>query len=113
MHTADVAVVPSTCNEASPLTLLEFRASGLPTIATNIGGIKENCNSDTAILVEFDDLFVKNLSSAIKSLIDNHLLRENMQKASMCGINDFDYEHYHQNFYNLIDSTLKGDNDGD
>lgn len=112
MHAADVAVVPSTCNEASSLTLLEFRASGLPSIATNIGGIKENCNSKTTILVEFDDLFVNNLSTAIRLLIDNKLLRENMQKASMCGINDFDYEHYYRNFYNLIDTTLKGDNDG-
>lgn len=112
MHAADVAVVPSTCNEASSLTLLEFRASGLPTIATNIGGIKENCNSDTTLLVEFDDLFVNNLRIAIKSLIDNHLLREKMRKASMCGINEFDYENYYLNFCNLIASTLKGDKDG-
>ena len=41
LQTYDLAVVPSTCLETGPLTVLEAFAAGLPVAGCDLGGIKE------------------------------------------------------------------------
>jgi len=41
MQAADCLVVPSTCGEAAGLVVLEGMATGLPVVASNVGGIPE------------------------------------------------------------------------
>lgn len=42
-------------NEGFPLAILEALSSGLPVVASNVGGISEIVNSDNGILIEHDD----------------------------------------------------------
>lgn len=112
MHAADIAVVPSVCNEASSLTLLEFRACGLPTIATNIGGIVENCNSESTIKVNLNNDFINNLRKAIELLCQNKDKRCSMKTFALLNIEAYDYETYYSNFCNMINKLCGGCDNG-
>lgn len=104
---ADVAVLPSICNEAAPLTLLEYRAAGLPTVASKMGGIPEYCDDKTTILVEYNDCFVENLAEAIKLLKDDENLRNRMAEAASRDLDQFGYETYYENFVKMMIDICK------
>lgn len=99
---ADIGVVPSICYEAASLTVLEYRASGLPTIASRMGGIPEYCNDTTTLLIEYNDTFVENLSSAIQKLADDKELRSQLSRNSRNGLKEYGYDVYYDNFVQLI-----------
>lgn len=66
---ADVCVVPSIYEEAACLVVLEAQAAGLPIVASNIGGIPEFVYPQNGALVDVDNDFVVNLSSAMEEMI--------------------------------------------
>ncbi len=72
LRTADVLVVPSRWAEPSGLTVGEGLATGLPIIASRVGGIPEVLGS-AGILVEPDD--AAGLSAALRRLADDPGLR--------------------------------------
>lgn len=53
-------------NEGLPLAILEALSSGLPVVASNVGGIPEIVNSDNGILIDRDD--GDGLAAAFQSL---------------------------------------------
>lgn len=67
---AECVVVPSVCNEACSLVVIEAQACGTPVIASNLGGIPEYLAAEN--LVEYNENFVENLAKQIK----NQLSRE-------------------------------------
>lgn len=64
-------VVPSLCNEAFGLILVEGMASYLPLLATNVGGIPEIVNNDNAFLVYKDDV-VNDIARTIEIIYNNY-----------------------------------------
>lgn len=103
MCAADIAAVPSVCNEAASLTLLEFRSMGLPTVASNRGGIPEYSNSSSSKFVSTDDNFIQNLSSAILEFKNDHELRAEYSRHAKEGLSDFSYKSYYKRFIQLIE----------
>lgn len=99
---ADIGVVPSICYEAASLTILEYRASGLPTIASRMGGIPEYCNDNTTLLVEYNNTFIENLAIAIQKLVDSKELRSRLSNSSHMGLKEYGYDAYFDNFVQLI-----------
>ena len=75
MPTADVFVLPS-ISEGFPITLLEAFASGLPAVATSVGGIKDLITSDVGLMVQPADPAA--LGEALDKLIKDDKLREKM-----------------------------------
>lgn len=67
-NVCDVLVVPSICNEAAGLVILEAMMCGKPVIATNRGGIPEYV-SDKAALIDTDENFEDHLLSAMNKYI--------------------------------------------
>lgn len=97
----DVGVIPSICNEACSLALLEFRAIGIPTIAFNVGAIHEFCDESTTCLVEYNNEAIRNLSDAIIAFQDKNLHNSMKQHAS-CDMETYDYPSYYKRFTKLV-----------
>lgn len=99
---ADIAVVPSVWDDPFPTTVLEAQAIGLPIITTHRGGIPEEVIDKNAILLNTDEHFVDNLSSAILDLYEHTEKRQQMAMASLEHAKLFDKETYAKNFFKVI-----------
>ncbi|MDY9922280.1 glycosyltransferase [Methanobacterium sp.] len=79
MPSADVFVLPS-ISEGFPITILEAMASGLPVVATNVGGISEVMNEDVGIMVNPSN--PRELASALDKILENETLMIDMGAAA-------------------------------
>ncbi len=75
MPAADVFVLPS-ITEGFPITLLEALSTGLPAVATNVGGIPSLITSEVGLLVEPGDPAA--LAEALNEMLINDELRQKM-----------------------------------
>ncbi len=74
---ADIVVLPSVCNEAFGMSLIEAMACGRPTVATRAGGIPEVVEAGkTGLLVERD-----NAPALAEAIL--HLLRDDALRATL------------------------------
>lgn len=64
LHDADVFTLPS-IYEGMPITLIEAMGTGLPIVATNVGGIPDMLDNENALLVPVD-------SNAIAEAFENY-----------------------------------------
>lgn len=97
---ANIAVVPSICEEAFNIAILEFMASGIPTIATRSGGMIEEGTSATTLFVDKGCNIVNNIKNAILKLYNDPIRLSAMSKNSLehsllfdknMYLNDFEY----------------------
>ena len=80
MPQADLFVLPS-ISEGSPITLLEAFASGLPAVATDVGGVREIVTPDVGIVVPARDS--RALKEAVDKILQNDKLRRDMSQAAI------------------------------
>ena len=66
----DVLVVPSICNEAAGLVVLEAQRCGKYVIASRRGGIPEYAKDEMTTFVETDEHFIINLQKAMQSWLN-------------------------------------------
>lgn len=99
---ADVAVIPSVWDDPFPTTVLEAQAIGLPIITTHRGGIPEEVTDKNAILLDTDEHFIDNLTSAILDLYEHTEKRQQMAMASLEHAKLFDKETYAKNVFKVI-----------
>lgn len=79
MPDADIFVLPSV-SEGSPITLLEAFATGLPSVTTEAGGIKELVTPDVGLTVPPED--PEALAAALDKLLEDEGSRRNMAKKA-------------------------------
>ncbi|MCS7230249.1 MAG: glycosyltransferase, partial [Candidatus Kryptonium sp.] len=78
---SDIFVLPSRW-EGLPLTIIEAMMAGLPVVASNVGGVSELVdNGVTGFLVPPGNVEV--FVDALKTLVDNESLRQEMGKAGL------------------------------
>lgn len=98
---ANVGVIPSTCNEACSLALLEFRCAKIPTIAFDVGGIREFAGKST-LLVKKDEFLIDGL----KNMLDFSSIPQNYTNLLAKAIDDdnsiFSESNYYKEFIHLI-----------
>ncbi len=99
---ADVAVLPSMCEEGAGLTIIEAMAGGLPVITTNSGGIPEYTNEKCAFILERDENLVANIVKNIDLLLSDDSLREEMSKESLLAVKDLSLDNYYFNLLALL-----------
>lgn len=89
---ADIYVLPSH-HEGLPLSILEAMASGLPVVATRVGGIPDLVSDgQTGLLVDPEDL--RSLAEALARLVEDPSLRLSLGlKARQVVQGCFDIEH--------------------
>ncbi len=103
---ADIAVVPSLWEDASPLVVVEQMASGLPIVSTVSGGIPELVE-DNALLVERDEKIVNNLAKNIDYLIENPDKRNEMSAKGKILSEKLSVENFYKNFVELFEKLDK------
>jgi glycosyltransferase involved in cell wall biosynthesis len=79
LNEADIFVLPSLW-EGMPITLIEAMATGLPIVATKVGGVSDIIeNNVTGLLV---DTNIEQIAGALLKLIKDKEMREKMGKAA-------------------------------
>ena len=98
---ADVQCVPSLCEEAAGLVVLEAMAEGLPLIATRSGGVPEYIGNGTTLLIDRENV-VKNLQEAIGCLEAYPQMRKEMAEAAKAQSKQYNEDIYYQDFVELV-----------
>lgn len=101
LNLGDVAILPSTCEEAFPLSLLEVQCVGLPTIITDSGGMSEAVTEKSAIIIPRGSRLPERLSDAMNSLILDLEKRATMAAAARERGSYFSQERYWKSFCEL------------
>lgn len=104
-HLADIAVLPSICEDAAPLAIIESLICGLPIISTISGGIPEYAKDGSAILIERDKGLVKNLAKSIDSLLENENKCKEMSQQALKVSKKLTNRAYYQNFVQLLEGA--------
>lgn len=80
LHQADIFVLPSHW-EGMPITLIEALSSGLPIVASNVGGIPDIIiDNKTGVIV---DVNKKEIAEGILKLVNSSELREKLGRAAL------------------------------
>jgi len=103
MRNADIFVLPSVW-ENLPCVLIEAMASGLPIIASKIGGIPEIMNKKTGIIVPPKNK--EALFSAISYML-NHTQDYSKDEIASYAKNNFSYEVVGKQFNNIYKKLLR------
>lgn len=99
----DFLVVPSICNEAAGLVILEGISCGLPVIATDIGGIPEFADERCSILVPYSHRFVDDLSKSIKTMCDPGV-RQRLKSKTYESSGSYSTKAYYDAFLSILNS---------
>jgi len=83
---ADVVCMPSTCEDAAPLAVIECLRMQKPLITTTMGGIPEYADSSCAVMLENDEHLVEHIAESLTDLLNNPekcaLMSENAGRVS-------------------------------
>lgn len=95
LKACDVAVLPSLCEEAFGLTMLESMACGLPVITTNAGGIPEVCEGSSVVL-QRDDALVDQIVQTIELWLNdkacyNDVKQKALQRSQHFSLHNYTY----------------------
>lgn len=102
-----LGVIPSSGWDSFPRTALEFAASGLPLIVTELGGLPETIERDqTGLIVPPADS--KAMADQIRRLLENQALAERMGEAGRRRCESaFSLEIQYQRLYEVLQRRLK------
>ncbi len=106
---ADILVVPSLCEEAFGMVVVEGMAMKLPIIATNAGGIPELIDDKGAIILERDTNLVIRMAEAIHTLMQDEDLRKRMGEYNYHHLVDdlqISNDRYYDKFYEILRGLL-------
>ena len=107
IKSADIAVLPSKCQEAAGNVIIEALACGTPVIASMQGGIPEYADVSACQLVKCDENFILNLKLAIKELLDNSSLYYTKAKNSRQVALKYNKYNYYTNFTDVLNKICK------
>ena len=104
---ADIGCVPSLCNEAFGLTIIEQMACGLPVIGSDKGAIPEIIDHECGIIVKKNEYFVENLKHAMIDLIINNEKRQEMSIKAYNRSQKFSKEIYAKKMFKFFEENYK------
>ncbi|MFI8380437.1 glycosyltransferase [Leeuwenhoekiella sp. NPDC079379] len=106
LYKAKFTVVPSVWHENFPYVILQSFAAEVPVLGSNLGGIPELVSNERGLL--FDVNRINSLSSAIRELYDNNLLRKKMgENAREFVLYNFNDTSFYKEILLNYESVLK------
>lgn len=98
----DVGVVPSNCNEAAGLSVVEFMNVGATVVAADKGGIKEYINAKDNFLVDYksESEFINELSIALEKSYKTH--SDSKKKKNIEYSKKFSIEENYKSIVNIV-----------
>lgn len=99
---ADLVILPSTCEEAAGLTIIETMMMHRPLITTTIGGIPEYADKGCAVLIDNDVNLVQNLANAADELLNDPERCEQMCRNSASATKNWNKHQYLLNFLEAL-----------
>ena len=97
---ADVGIVPSLCNEAAGLSVVEFMARKNIVIASNRGGIPEYIENNN-YLIEFNES--QELIDKLTNIIKNIKIDENIKKRNLMYSQKFSVEYNYSSILDILE----------
>lgn len=107
---AEIECLPSVCEEACPLTILEGMSMGKPIIATRVGGVPEILSEEAGLFIEKENL-VENLKQAIVYLKDHPQVRNQMSEQARKRGQQYSEDRYYQDFKKLTMDIIRENQD--
>lgn len=98
LHAADVFTLPSNY-EGIPMTLIEAMGTGLPIVATTVGGVPDMLDDKSALLVPLN---IDEISKAFEHYYMNESLRQRHGETALQLSDKFSAQAMAQNYYNAI-----------
>ncbi len=94
--------------ENLPKTILESMESGLPVVATNVGGLAEVVQDEkTGLLVEQKD--AQSIAKAVQRVLGDSALRDKLVENSKEIVNEFSLEGIEKKYIETISNVIKND----
>ncbi|AMM94002.1 hypothetical protein UP17_17200 [Peribacillus simplex] len=100
---ADIGVIPSLCEEAFNLTVVENMAAGIPVIISDAGAMPELINSKCGMIVKRGDMLVDELKIVMERLLKDEVLRQKMSKYNRVHSYNYNSNLYSVNFNKLLE----------
>ena len=100
---ADLVVLPSTCEEAAGLTVIEAMMMQRPVITTTMGGIPEYTNPECAVLLENDESLPEQIRNAMEDLLDSPVKCQAMKDAQKEYTKIFSLAEYYHRFVRILE----------
>ena len=100
---ADLVVLPSTCEEAAGLTVIEAMMMQRPVITTTMGGIPEYTNPECAVLLENDESLPEQIRNAMEDLLDSPAKCQAMKDAQKEYTKIFSLAEYYHRFVRILE----------
>lgn len=104
---SDVGCLMSICEEAFSQSVAEYKANGMPVIASDAGGIPEQLSDDFGILVKHAPLLVEDIRDAMIRYIDDRELVRIHGENAMEDVKKYSSESYCNNIINVIRKLLE------
>lgn len=98
----DLVVLPSICNEACPLTVIESLLCEKPLITTKNGGIPQLCEGTKSILLEPNENLTNELANRIDDLIEHPEKLDIMSKSCKSVKHKISVERFLEDLEKLI-----------
>lgn len=108
LYSIDVGVVPSICNEAAGLSVVEFMNTNNLVVASNMGGISEYLNIDDNFLVDFrnEEQYINDLALGMEESYNKLNNDEIVKEKNYLYSKKFSVEENYKNIINVLESEL-------
>lgn len=102
---SDVGLIPSLYDDPCPLSMFEMISSGLPTIATALGGMNEIGTEKTTLFIDFNN-FHTDLKNKILALYNDSNLRKKLSENALERSVYFHRQRFYNDFISRIISNV-------
>ena len=100
---ADVVCMPSTCEDAAPLAVIEALRMQRPLVTTTMGGIPEYADPSCAVLAENNEALPDTLAEKITELLDDEEKRNELSRQAGAVSEGRTLSSFYHNFLNILE----------